>query len=182
MIHRIQRACRQSLSYPEDMSRHTVIFIRHAKAAQSSATGDSGRALTDEGKEQAQQLGKKLTATLAKVDKIFLSPATRAIETWEQMTQGAGLSTGDLPNPQQDPVIYAGEPHAILDMVRAQGDGETVVVVGHEPTISEVARLSVKDDVEVPAGIPTASAIIISASHDWKEWHSHVATTAEFIH
>lgn len=167
--------------YPLHMSVHTVIFVRHAEAAQDSSAGDAARNLSEAGKAQAQELGRKLAETLKTAGQVLSSPAQRAVETWGEMLKGADIPADHLPQVQEDPVIYAGDAQGILNAVRFRGEGETVVVIGHEPTISEAARLSVKEGVDVPAGLPTGSAVLVEASHDWKEWHSHVAVRAEFV-
>lgn len=154
-------------------------MIRHAQASDESAVNDKDRKLTDLGKEEADRLGKRLASSLEKLGKVFLSPTARARETWQGIEKGAQLSSSvDV---AEDPVIYAGAPESIVEAIRMESRGETVIVVGHEPTISETARLLAKPGIDTPNGMPTGSAVILSASDDWKEWHSHVADNAEFI-
>lgn len=163
------------------MSKHTVILIRHAKAENTPGDQDKLRPLSEVGVREARELGKRLAAELGAVDSVFVSPAQRAQQTWVEMLAGAKLNADELPTPEKDPVIYAGTPEGIAEMIRIQSRGKLSVVVGHDPLLLETAALLVKPDVSVPDVMPVASALAVSASHDWKEWHSHVAPELEII-
>ncbi len=166
------------------MSTHTLILVRHAKANHSAEGGDQQRSLSDAGKIQAQKLGESLKAHLEQVDTVLLSPAVRAQETWQEMAQGAGLTEATMPKVKVRDVIYSGSPEQLLETVRLESEKETSLLVGHEPTISGLATQVVKEGGagEVQTGMPTGSAVFVTASKDWKEWHSHVGTIEDFVH
>lgn len=163
------------------MSKHTVILIRHAKAENTLGDEDKLRPLSEVGVREARDLGKRLEVEMKAAGSVFISPALRAEQTWTELLAGAGLTAGDVPTPEKDPVIYSGTPEGIAEMVRIQSRGELTIVVGHDPLLLETAALLVKDGVSVPDNMPVASALAVSASHDWKEWHSHVAPELEII-
>ncbi len=164
------------------MSEHTLVIVRHAKAQQGVAGPDADRELTDPGLVQAEELGKQLSAVLANVDTVFVSQAARAKQTWEAMAKGAGVSK-DV-RVRTEPVIYSGDPMAIWEAVRLGSTGMTSVLIGHEPTISEVVALLLKQDAKNPvaSGMPTGSAVTVTWSRNWKEWHSHCATLGDYVH
>ncbi|WP_099333138.1 SixA phosphatase family protein [Actinomyces minihominis] len=166
------------------MSTHKVTIARHAKAAAYSPGTDAQRPLTDEGRAQAQELGRRLADSLRSVDTVFVSPAVRAQQTWENMAQGAGLTPEMMPRVQTDEVIYSGSPMQIMEAVRFGSTGTSSLVVGHEPTVSATAVLLVKEGqaTEVENGMPTGSAVVVEWDRNWKEWHSHCAAVADFIH
>lgn len=166
------------------MTTHTVIITRHAKAASTAPGTDDKRPLADSGLAQAEALGKKLAALMVKVDTVFVSPALRAQQTWQAMARGAELKEDDMPHIRDAEVLYKGTPMQILEEVRLGSKGYSSLVIGHEPTISATAMLMVREGeaTEIENGMPTGSAVILEWSRNWKEWHSHVATIADFVH
>ncbi len=165
------------------MSKHTAVFVRHAKAVPNGNGSDQSRSLSESGRQQAEALGEEMAGILADVDTVFMSPALRAKETWEQIAKGAGVDPADI-EVKVDEVIYSGGPMQILEMVRLESEGRCSVVVGHEPTISEAARLAFTEGEgeELDRGMPTGSAVVVEASRNWVEWHSHCATMVAYEH
>jgi Phosphohistidine phosphatase SixA len=162
------------------MSVHRAVFVRHSKAKRYSAGGDINRSLTDEGRQRARYLGQKLSAYLHGAGKILVSPATRAQETLTEILAGAGVELGSIPCTEV-PAIYFGGAEEILDALRTWGEGKVVVIVGHEPTISEVANLVAGPSLDVPAGVPVASAITIEADQEWADWWPHIGKNSDFL-
>lgn len=161
-----------------------MIMTRHAKAESTAPGTDDMRPLSDPGLEQAEELGKKLAEKIRQVDTVFVSPALRAEQTWGAMAKGAGLTEENMPRVRKDQVLYTGSPMQILQAVRLESAGYSSLVIGHEPTISATAVLMVREGQasEIEHGMPTGSAVILEWSRNWKEWHSHVATIADFVH
>lgn len=166
------------------MSMHKVILVRHAKAAATSPGTDEKRPLSAAGREQARALGAKLRSEIHQLDEVFVSPALRAQQTWEEMAQGAGLPEGVPPHVHTEDIIYDGSSPQILDLVRGKSKGYASMVVGHEPTISSTAVLAVVEGEagEVEWGMSTGSAAIVEYDGDWGKWKDHVATLATFVH
>ena len=70
--------------------------------------------------------------------------------------------------------IYNLGPNGILKVLAEDGaDARTVVVVGHEPTISVLAHIlhDTDDDLasQISFGVPTATAVIIDVPGTWAE-------------
>ncbi len=171
------------VSKVNQMSKHTLVIVRHAKAQQGGAPSDQTRQLSNAGLVQAQKLGAELAETLAHVNTVFVSQALRAQQTWEAMAAGAGIDPSSV-RVRTDEVIYSGDPEAIWEDVRLGSGGYTSLLIGHEPTISEVANLVLKEGVDNPVadGMPTGSAVILDWGKNWKEWHAHCADLADYVH
>ena len=166
------------------MSTHRVVIVRHAKAVSYSPGTDDKRPLADSGRTQAQELGRRLAKVIQAADNVFVSPALRAQETWQNLAKGAGLTEETMPTVQTDEVIYSGSPMEMMEAVRMGSNGTTSILVGHEPTVSSLAVLLTKEGQasEVEMGMPTGSAAVVEWERDWKEWHSHCAILADFVH
>jgi phosphohistidine phosphatase SixA len=118
-----------------------LIVVRHAKAEQGSP--DELRPLTGKGRTRALELARELAALGP--DAVVSSPLVRAQETAAPIADAAGVE------------LVLDErlaPGATLDDVRAAvaGQGETVVVVGHQPDCSEIVFELTGDEVEFKTG------------------------------
>ncbi|BAN23673.1 SixA phosphatase family protein [Caballeronia insecticola] len=109
-----------------------LILWRHAEA-EDQASSDLARQLTPRGRKQAQGIAKWLRARIGD-DALFLaSPATRTIQTAEAFGDRYRVVNALAPgNGAQAVLDAAGWPDGI---------GETVVVIGHQPTLGHVAAL-----------------------------------------
>jgi len=115
-----------------------LILWRHADAEEGIP--DAGRALTDKGRKQAKVVAKWLKARLPADCEILVSPATRARQTAEALHREFRTVTA------LDVGASAGE---VLAACGWPGDGRTVLVVGHQPTLGQVAaRLLTGTDAE----------------------------------
>ena len=106
-----------------------LILWRHADAEDGKPDGE--RRLTEKGLKQAARMAKWLSARLPEEYIVMASPAVRAQQTARTLTE-------DLKTiPDLDTSASA------KDLLRACGwpRGGTVVAVGHQPTMGEVAAL-----------------------------------------
>jgi phosphohistidine phosphatase len=111
-----------------------LLLIRHARAAGGPV--DLERPLTAEGVQQAAALGAWLEHAGLVPDRILVSPARRAVQTWEQA--GAALSSGA--QPMGDARVGDNTVDALLAAIReTPEDVLSVAVVGHNPSIGELA-------------------------------------------
>ena len=107
-----------------------LILWRHAEA-EDIAASDLARQLTTRGRKQAQNVARWLRARLPDDALILASPATRTIQTAEALTDQYRVVRELAPNASVDNVLAAaGWP---------EGIASTVVVIGHQPTLGEVA-------------------------------------------
>jgi phosphohistidine phosphatase len=107
-----------------------LILWRHAEA-EDQAASDLVRQLTPRGIKQAQATAKWLKSRLDD-DVVFLvSPATRTIQTMEAFGEQYRVMSELAPGASAQDVLGAAE--------WPRGIAETVVVVGHQPTLGRVA-------------------------------------------
>jgi phosphohistidine phosphatase len=109
-----------------------LILWRHAEA-EDQASSDLARQLTSRGRKQAQGIARWLKARVGDDAILLASPATRTIQTAEAFGDRYRVADSLAPgNGAQAVLDAAGWPDGI---------GETVVVIGHQPTLGRVAAL-----------------------------------------
>jgi phosphohistidine phosphatase len=121
-----------------------LFLVRHAEAEPGEP--DDLRTLTQHGRRQAQELGKRFAKHRIQPDAILSSPLLRARQTAEGIAAGVGVTA------EPDERLAPG---ATVDDVRAAvaGRGEIVVVVGHQPDCGKIAAaIGGGDAPEFPTG------------------------------
>lgn len=114
----------------------TLLLLRHAKAVRDAPGGDAARPLAAEGEDAADRLGRLLAAAGIAPAALLTSPAVRARQTLERVAAAAGWSGV----PQQVRPLYEVTPAAVLNELRQlPAEADSALVVGHQPTWSEVA-------------------------------------------
>jgi phosphohistidine phosphatase len=107
-----------------------LILWRHAEA--EDGTPDHARELTAKGHKQAAKTAAFLRQHLPDDTRILVSPAARAVQTVTALTDHFTLA----------PTIAPGaSAQAVLHTARWPEAGGTVLIVGHQPTLGEVASL-----------------------------------------
>ncbi len=120
-----------------------VVLFRHGPAESRDPArwpDDGRRPLTEKGREETGRAARGLARLAAPVGRILSSPAERAVATAAVLRDALGrdreveeweeLASGRLAAP-------------ILERLgRTARDGETVVLVGHDPTLTEFAGLA----------------------------------------
>ncbi len=107
-----------------------LILWRHAEAG--NGTADLQRALTARGRMQADRMARWLVSRLPGDARVLVSPARRTRETADALGRAYEIVERIAPGARaQDVIQAAGWPHA----------GGTVLVVGHQPTLGNVAAL-----------------------------------------
>src|SRR3954469_500534 len=123
-----------------------LLLIRHAKAGEAAT--DAERPLTGRGKRQATSIGSWLEDAGLVPDRVLISPARRAAQTWEL----ASAQLGERPDQGVEARIYDNTAEAVLGAVRETDDAvETLAVVGHTPSIGQLSY-----DLDDGEGDPTA--------------------------
>lgn len=109
-----------------------LILWRHAEAEDVNRNGDMARELTKRGRKQSQQMAHWLAAHMDGDWRVLVSPARRTLQTVEALGRNyevrEALSTGTFPD-------------RLLRDVGWPEAGGNVLVVGHQPTLGEVAAL-----------------------------------------
>lgn len=106
-----------------------LILWRHAEAEDVAST-DLARQLTSRGRKQAQTTAKWLKHRLPPDALILASPAARTVQTVEALTDQYRIVKEIAPGARAEAVLTAaGWP---------EGIAQTVVIVGHQPTLGLV--------------------------------------------
>jgi phosphohistidine phosphatase len=102
-----------------------IWLLRHGQAEDGSP--DSERPLTDAGREQAEAAGRALAHLDAGIEACVTSPKVRARDTAALACAALGLEI------EEDPRLEGGpfDPREV-----AEGRGEHVLLVGHDPDFS----------------------------------------------
>jgi phosphohistidine phosphatase len=107
-----------------------LILWRHAEAEDAVGGDDMARALTKHGRKQAERVGEWLAQRLSDEWIVLSSPARRAVQT------AKGLDRAFEERPALSPEAA---PRAILGEAGWPRSEHPVVIVGHQPTLGEVA-------------------------------------------
>lgn len=142
------------------MSTHRLIIVRHAKTEQLAET-DHARVLTERGHRDAAAGADWLRERGYVPHVVLVSSAARARQTADILAEGMG--TTDV---RVDDALYSAGPQDVLDSVRAiEDDAETLMVVGHNPTMADVSyHLSADDSCH---DLPTSGIVVLDVDSTW---------------
>ncbi len=116
------------------MTGRRIYIVRHAIAEEAAPDGrDESRALTPEGRKKMKKAARGLVALDVAPARLFSSPLVRACETAEIL---AG-ELGGLEIELTDALAPGVDERTLTRLVDAAA-GEDVMLVGHEPDLSEM--------------------------------------------
>lgn len=148
--------------------------MRHAQAEQH-ASSDHARSLSERGRRDARAAGALLAERGDVPALVLVSTAQRARDTWEALRGGLQTGTADGPDPWFDRALYDSGPRAVVELLGAvEASVRSVLVVGHNPTISVVAAALSDGDgdpvLEQAAadGLATAALACFDVPVDWE--------------
>ena len=122
---------------------HRLHLLRHAKSNRDDRVEDRERRLSRRGRDTARVVGKSLPAALGKVDLVLCSSALRTRETAE-------LALADFaPLPRilfEDGLYLAGAASLLKRLTQLDEKDGTVLVIGHNPGLHELAMALVAPD------------------------------------
>ncbi len=143
-----------------------LIVMRHAKSSWADpGQRDLDRPLNKRGRRGAELVGQWLKARHLRPDQALVSSARRTQETWAGLVAILGAApTLYLPE------IYHAGPDLILEIVRRNAAGDTVLVLGHQPGIGLFAARMLADPVQDADfdRYPTAATTVIEVG-DWPD-------------
>lgn len=159
-----------------------IVLLRHAKADRPIGVADVDRPLTARGHVDAAAAGAWLLRTGLRPEAVFCSPARRTRQTWHgvalgiaeaerETALGTGQPTGAAPGGglavRYEPVMYGGGSADLLDLIRrCDPVVSTVLLVGHNPTISDVSYLLDPTHSD-PAGLRTSGIVVHRTVTEW---------------
>jgi phosphohistidine phosphatase len=155
-----------------------LVLIRHAKAAQGAV--DRDRPLADRGVTEAPAVGRWLAERQIVPDRVVVSPARRARQTWEL----AAAELGPTAEPVLDDRVYRNTVEDLLEIIRETPAGvTTLAVVGHNPGIEELA-VALDDGhgdkagrTELRTKYPTSGVAVFAVDDRWARAGSATLTS-----
>jgi len=145
-----------------------LILTRHAKSDWSGgATTDFDRPLNARGRDEARLVAEWLLSRGYLPGRIIASAARRTAETAEHLV--AVLGTDEPVDARE--ALYQADDEALLTTLRAE-TAQTILVVGHDPTIAHLAGALLHDHPRHPRFVdyPTgATAVIDFALPHWAD-------------
>ena len=131
------------------MTARTLVLLRHAKAETPGELPDFERRLTTRGESDSDAAGSWLADERLHPDLVLCSPAARTRQTWQGVSIALAQAQpgGGAPEVRYEPGLYAGGRTEVFDLLRTVPEEiRTVLVVGHNPTISQVSVMLMPDD------------------------------------
>lgn len=152
-------------------SAHQLVLLRHAKAEHPGSLDDQLRPLALTGRKQATEVGTGLRAAGLVPDLALVSSALRTRQTWDLVRAGLEVPA-ETARLSDD--VYAAGIRQLLGLLRGLDESAgTVLVVGHEPTVSQTAAALAgpgSDDAalaRVRVGVATASYSVLEVPSAW---------------
>ncbi len=159
--------------------RRTLLLIRHAKSDYPDGVADPDRPLAPRGIREAGLAGDWLRANAPGVDAVLCSTATRAREPL--------ACTGIDAPVRYSERLYGATPGAMIDEIGRTADAiGTLLVVGHEPTMSGLALTLADDDsndaavTQVSTKYPTSAIAVLTVARAWEALEPGRATLTGF--
>ncbi|GEL93384.1 SixA phosphatase family protein [Cellulomonas composti] len=147
-----------------------LVLLRHAKAEHPDGVSDHSRPLALQGRRQSARVGTALAAAGLVPDLVWCSSSTRTRQTWDLVRGTLGAQP---PAEFLDDVYEAGVRSLLALVATAPASVSTLLVVGHEPTMSHTAATLAGPGSDedawsrVQVGVPTASWSLIELDGDW---------------
>jgi phosphohistidine phosphatase len=146
--------------------QRTLVLLRHAKADRPAGVADTDRPLTDRGHADAAAAGAWLTNQGYVPDLVICSPARRTRQTWHSVA--VALAGAGSPTVRYERPLYDETPDELLTLMQSiESDFRTVLVIGHNPTVSQLSMLLDKEGGIDSDGLRTCGIAVHRAFGDW---------------
>lgn len=150
------------------MSHHTLLLMRHAKSDYPDGVADYDRPLAERGKREAGLAGDWLRGEFERIDAVLCSTAARTRATLDRTGVDAPVRYAER--------LYEATPGAVLDEINTVGeDVATLLVVGHEPTTSQLALglagvrgTDPRAEARVATKFPTSGIAVLQVEGPWR--------------
>lgn len=140
----------------------TLYIHRHAKAVKHGYENDFSRDLLPKGMDDGHHMGRYLKRMDFLADLVITSPANRALQTAELVTQHTGERL------VRDERLYQSQWNTLMDILREQAPSlQAIRLVGHNPELEELAAALCGIR---PGGIHLATCGILCIQCDIDGW------------
>jgi phosphohistidine phosphatase len=142
-----------------------LLLLRHAKARWADpGSRDYERALEPSGKADSETIAASMLLAGYVPDIVLCSGARRARETWEAASRH--LRADDV---RYLDGLYSSDAGGYLEIIREAADAESLLVVGHNPMMEDLALALSRDGqaaalAAVARGFPTSGLAVLRFS------------------
>ena len=158
----------------------TLLLMRHAKSDYPDGVADHERPLAPRGAREAGLAGDWIRANAPAVDAVLCSTATRTRETLARTGIDAAVRYVDR--------LYDATAGTVIDEINGVSDDVSVLlVIGHEPTMSEVALGLANPDTtnadaaeRISTKFPTSALAVLRLNGSWTDLELGSAQLADF--
>lgn len=156
------------------------MLMRHAKSDYPNGVPDHDRPLASRGIREGALAGDWLRAHVPAIDLVLCSSATRTRQTLER----TGISAPVMYSER----LYGATPGTMIDEInQVPDDVATLMVVGHEPTMSQVSlgladpkRSNPKVAGEISIKYPTSAIAVLRVPGSWAALELRTAELRSF--
>ena len=140
-----------------------LLILRHAKSDwDANYEQDHDRPLAGRGRKAAQAMGKFMALANLVPQLAITSSAVRAGSTLK-----LAMQAGDWVCPVESTQrLYGASAKDVLDLVAEESDEESILIVGHEPTWSELVHML------TGASVRMATATLVAVDFEFRSWSS----------
>jgi phosphohistidine phosphatase len=142
-----------------------LILVRHAKSSWANpGQEDIDRPLNERGERNAPEMGRRLRERGELPARVVSSPARRALATARLMAVELGIARGDI---VIEDALYEASVATWIKVITALPAGlDAVLMVGHNPTLTELANLLCRD-VRID-NVPTCG--VLRLDYEMRDW------------
>ena len=124
-----------------------LYFLRHGHAEDGFDKSDHDRQLTPEGIERMQTAAQVMARLNLNLKHIYSSPRVRALQTAEVVAQALNLQVEI-----REEVNFGFHAGLVKKMIAGNGADDSVMFVGHEPTMSETIKMLTGANADMKKG------------------------------
>ncbi|MEZ0366271.1 histidine phosphatase family protein [Mycobacterium sp. pUA109] len=158
----------------------TLVLLRHAKSTYPDGVADHDRPLAPRGVREAGLAGDWLRAHLPGIDAVLCSTATRARQTLARTGIDAPVRYIER--------LYGAVPGVVVEEINTVPDDvTTLLVVGHEPTMSQVTLALAGAEGTNPAAaervstkFSTSAMAVLRVPCEWRQLELGGAALTDF--
>jgi phosphohistidine phosphatase len=154
------------------MTQRTLVLLRHAKAEGATGQRDIDRRLSSRGHGDAAAAGAWLGTQGHRPQLVICSPARRTRQTWHAVAVALSETAGNAPAPtvRYEAAVYDGAATDLLDVVKTVPEEiSSVLLIGHNPTISQLSALLDPDAGVDSEGLRTSGVAVHRVTGAWAE-------------
>ncbi|MCG8575997.1 MAG: histidine phosphatase family protein [Flavobacteriales bacterium] len=132
----------------KEKTKKVIYLARHGKSDKKSGFGDFDRPLSERGKNDAVEMGKRLQKHNAQFDLVITSAAFRSKQTAELMSQKAPFTQDIVIH---DSTLFRCSPSILINRIRGMNDSfNHIMLIAHNPAIASCAayfqdKITIKD-------------------------------------